>query len=116
MWSTHPDDAELVRCVTLEARPKGGPLGLPYTSKKLERFQMAVQRLILIHPRELEIPTVKDIDPVAMMEALPEDAKKVVQDAEVKKDVEEDKNVPEDVASDGQDTGKAPETEETENI
>ena len=77
---------------------------------------MAVQRLILIHPRELEIPTVKDINPVASMKALPEDAEKVVQDTEDEKDVEEDENVPKGVASEGQDTGKALETEESENI
>ena len=61
---------------------------------------MAVQRLILIHPRELEIPTMKDIDPVAMMKALPEDSEKV-QDAEVKKVIKEEKKDSEDVASDG---------------
>ena len=108
---THPDDAGLVCRVTLEARPRGGPLGLPYTSKKLEKFQMAVQRLILIHPRELEIPTVEDIDPVTMIKALPEDSEKV-QDAEVEKVIEEEKNNPEDVASDG----KALKTEEPESI
>ena len=75
-----------------------------------------VQRLVLIHPRELEIPTVKDIHPVTLMKALPEDTEKVVQDAKVKKDAEEDENVPEDVASDAQDIGKALETEEPEDI
>ena len=54
---------------------------MPYTPKNLERFQMEVQRLFLIHPRELEIPKVKDIDPVTLMKALSENAKKVVQDA-----------------------------------
>ena len=39
---------------------------------------------------------------------------KVVQDAEVEKDAEEDKNDPEDVASKCQDTGKVLETEEPE--
>ena len=82
----------------LEARPRGGPLGLPYTPKNLERFQMVVQRLVLIHPRELEIPTVKDINPVASMKALLEDTEKVVQNAEVEKDGKEDENVPEHVA------------------
>ena len=77
---------------------------------------MAVQRLVLTHPRELDIPTVKDINPVAMMKALPEDSEKVVQDAEVKKVVKEDKSDTEDVASDGQDIGKALETEEPEDI
>ena len=109
---THPDKAGLVRRITLEARPRGGPLGLPYTSKNLEKFQMAVQRLVLIHLREFEIPTMKDIDPVAMMKALPEDSEKVVQDAEVKKVAEEKQNDPEDVASDG----KALEMEEPEDI
>ena len=61
---------------------------------------MAVQRLILIHPRELKIPTVEDIDPVTMMKAPPEDSEKV-QDAEVEKVIEEEKNNYEDVASDG---------------
>ena len=40
---THPDANGLVRKVTLEARPQGGPLGLPYVSKDLEKFNMAVQ-------------------------------------------------------------------------
>ena len=73
---------------------------------------MAVQRLVLIHPRELKIPTVKDINPVAMMKALPEDSEKVVQDAEVKKVAKEEKNDSEDVASDG----KVLEMEEPEDI
>ena len=47
---THPDTNRLVRKVTLEARPQGGPLGLPYVPKNLETFKMAVQRLVLIHP------------------------------------------------------------------
>ena len=51
-----------------------------------------------------------------MMKALPEDTKKIVQDAEVEKDIEEDKNEPEDVTSDTQDTGKALEMEKSENI
>ena len=73
---THPDQAGLVQQVTLEARPRGGPLGLPYKSKKLEKFKMAVQCLVFIHPRELEIPTIKDIDPVTSMKTHPEDNKK----------------------------------------
>ena len=73
---------------------------------------MAVQRLVLIHPRELKIPTLQDINPVTKMKALPEDSKKVFQDAEVKKVAKEEKNDPEDVAS----NGKALETEEPENI
>ena len=57
---THPDKNGLCRKVTLEARPRGGPLGLPYVPKDLETFKMAVQRLVLIHPRELEIPKIQD--------------------------------------------------------
>ena len=48
---------------------------------------MAVQRLVLIHPRELEIPTIKDIDPVTNMKTLPEDDKKA-QDDEVNRIIE----------------------------
>ena len=77
---------------------------------------MAVQRLVLIHARELDIPTLKDINPVALMKAIPEDFEKIVENTEVKKDVKEDKNDPEDVAYDSQDSGKVLETEETENI
>ena len=82
---------------------------------------MVVQRLVLIHPRELEISKVKNINPATLMKALPEDAKKVVQDTESKKDIEEDASLedeyaPEAVASDGQDTGKALEREEPKNI
>ena len=50
--NTHLDEAGLCRRVTLESRPKGGKLGLPYKSKDLEVFDMATQRLILIHPHE----------------------------------------------------------------
>ena len=57
---THPDANGLVRKVTLEARPHGGPLGLPYVPKDLEKFNMAVQCLVLIHPQELEIPNIQD--------------------------------------------------------
>ena len=57
---THLDESGLCQMVTLEARPRGGPGGLPYVSKDLERFQMAVQRLVLIHPRELEVLKMKD--------------------------------------------------------
>ena len=46
---------------------------------------MEVQRLVLIHPRELEIPMVKDIYPATSMKALPEDAEKVIQDTKVEK-------------------------------
>ena len=40
---------------------------------------MAVQCLVLIHPREFEIPTIKDIDPIAK-----------TQDDEVQNIIEED--------------------------
>ena len=40
---THLNESGLCRRVTLEARPRGGPVGLPYVPKELERFQMAVQ-------------------------------------------------------------------------
>ena len=103
---THPDQAGLVWRVTLEARPRGGPLGLPYKSKKLEKFEMAVQGLVLIHPRELEIPMIKDIDPVTNTKTLPEDNKKAQNDEvdriiEIEDDVSDDKtlqdNKPEDM-------------------
>ena len=84
---THPDKAGLVRRITLEARPRGGPLGLPYMSKKVEKFEIAIQRLVLIHPREFKIPTVKDI---ANMKSLPQDSKKA-QDVEVENIIKEDK-------------------------
>ena len=73
---------------------------------------MAIQRLVLIHPREFEIPTVKDIDPIANMKALPEDSEKA-QDIEVKKVIKEEKenNVEDDVSND-----KALETSEPEKI
>ena len=48
---------------------------------------MAVQRLVLIHPRELEIPTIKDIDPVTNMKTLPDDNEKA-QDDEVNRIIE----------------------------
>ena len=98
MVNTHPHEAGLVRRVTLEARPRGGPLELPYKSKKLEKFQIAVQRLVLMHPREFEIPMVEDIDPVTNMKALPKDSEKA-QDVEVKK-IKEEKNDAEDDISD----------------
>ena len=72
---------------------------------------MAVQRLVLIHARELEIPTVGEINPVAKMKALPEDPEKV-QDAEVKKVIKEEKNDAEDFASDS----KALEMDKPEDI
>ena len=49
------DEAGLCRRVSLEARPRGGNLGLPYKSKDLYVFEMAIQRLILIHPHEASI-------------------------------------------------------------
>ena len=62
---------------------------------------MAIQRLVLIHPREFEIPTMKDINPIANMKALPEDSKKA-QDVEVEKIIKEEKenNVEDDVSDD----------------
>ena len=47
--------------VTLEARPRGGKLGLPYVTKDLEQFDMAMQRLVLIHPHEAKIIKEKDL-------------------------------------------------------
>ena len=58
---TSLDEAGLCRRVTLEARPRGGKPGLPFISKDLEVFDMAVQRLILIHPHEAEMLTADDI-------------------------------------------------------
>ena len=73
---------------------------------------MAVQHLVLIHPREFEIPTVKDIDPIANMKALPEDSEKA-QDIEVKNVIKEEKeNDAEDDVSDD----KALEVDEPEEI
>ena len=71
---------------------------------------MAVQCLVLIHPREFEIPTMKDIDPIANMKALPEDSEKA-QDIEVEKIIEEEKenDVEDDVSND-----KALKTDEPE--
>ena len=94
---THPDEAGLIQRVTLKARPRGGPLGFPYKSKKLEKFKITVQRLVLIHPREFEIPTVKDIDPIANMKALPEDSEKT-QDDEVENIIKEEDDVSNDKA------------------
>ena len=58
---TFLDEARLCRRVTLEARPRGGNLGLPYVSKDLEYFDMATQRLVLIHPHEAEVMKAKDL-------------------------------------------------------
>ena len=52
---TFLDEAGLCQRVSLEARPRGGNLGLPYKSKDLEVFEMVTQRLILIHPHEASI-------------------------------------------------------------
>ena len=73
---------------------------------------MAVQHLVLIHPREFEIPTVKDINPITNMKALPEDSKKA-QDIEVEKVIKEEKenNVEDDISDD-----KALEMDEPEEI
>ena len=51
---------------------------------------MAVEWLVLIHPREFENPSVKDINSLTNMKALPEDSK-MVQDVEVKKVIKEEK-------------------------
>ena len=53
---------------------------------------MAVQRLVLIHPREFEIPTIKDIDPIANMKDLPEESEKA-QDNQVENIIEEEDDV-----------------------
>ena len=53
---------------------------------------MAVQHLDLIHLREFEITTVKDINPIANMKALPEDSEKT-QDNEVENIIEEEDDV-----------------------
>ena len=67
---------------------------------------MAVQRLVLILPRELKIPTIKDIDPIANMKTLPEDYEKTQDDEveriiEIEDDMSKDKtlqeNKPEDI-------------------
>ena len=52
---TFLDEAGLCQRVSLEARPRGGNIGLPYKPKDLEVFKMATQRLILIHPHEAGI-------------------------------------------------------------
>ena len=59
--ATDADEDGLCRKVTLEARPPGGKPGLPYDAKDLQRFEMAVQRLVLIHPHTLDIPTAKAV-------------------------------------------------------
>ena len=58
---------------------------------------MAVQRLILIHPRVFEIPMIKNINPIAIMKALPEDSEKT-QDDEVKNIIKEEDDVSDDKA------------------
>ena len=55
------DEAGLCRRVTLEARPRDGNLGLLYVPKDLEKFEMATQRLVLLHPHEAEIINEKDL-------------------------------------------------------
>ena len=73
---------------------------------------MAVQGLFLIHQRKFEIPTLKDIHPMANMKAPPGHSEKA-QDIEVKKVIEEEKenDVEDDVSND-----KALETDEPEEI
>ena len=73
---------------------------------------MAVQRRVLIHPREFEIPTIKDINPIANMKALPGDSEKA-QDIEVKKVIKEEKenNIEDDASN-----NKALEMDEPEDI
>ena len=61
MIKTFLDEAGLCRRVTLEARPRGGKLSLPYITKDLEQFDGATQRLVLIHPHEAEIIKEKDL-------------------------------------------------------
>ena len=59
---------------------------------------MAVQRIVLIHPRELEIPKMEDICVAAVsLKAFPEGAKKVA------KDIEKQKITPEKVSQDFED-------------
>ena len=41
------DEAGLCRRVTLEARPRGGNLSLPYVSKDLEQFDMATRGAVV---------------------------------------------------------------------
>ena len=55
---TRLNNIGLVRKMTLEAGPRGGPLGLPYVPKNLEKLNLAIQHLVLIHPHELEIPSI----------------------------------------------------------
>ena len=73
---------------------------------------MAIQCLVLIHPREFEIPTVKDINPITNMKALPEDSEKA-QDVEVENIIEEEKenDIEDDVSDD-----KALEEDEPQDI
>ena len=50
------DEAGLCRKVMLKAKPPGSKPGLPFEPKALQRFQMSVQRLVLIYPFK-EIPS-----------------------------------------------------------
>ena len=50
-----PDESGLVRSAIIEFRPRGGPAGLPYTSKGLEERKVPVQKLVLIQPVEKQI-------------------------------------------------------------
>ena len=49
----HPDDCDVVRTVTVHLRPRHKKeKGLPYKSKTMTEFPVAVQRLVVIVPRE----------------------------------------------------------------
>ena len=50
-----PDESGLVRSAVIEFRPRGGPPGLPYTSKGLEEQKVPVQKLVLVQPVERQI-------------------------------------------------------------
>ena len=58
MRETFPDEGGLVRSAVIEFRPRGGPKGLPYTSKDLEEKKVPIQRLVLIQP--VEVPIVNE--------------------------------------------------------
>ena len=76
VYEVDKDEDGLVRTVHLEARPPGGKPGLPYTAKQLQRFPMAVQRLVLIHPVEQEIYTDQQIADLSETAAEPDDHEK----------------------------------------
>ena len=60
---TFLDQAGLCRKVKLEAKARRRPLGLPYVPKKLESFEMATQRIVLLHPHEVEMLSNQDLSP-----------------------------------------------------